>query len=71
MTEEKRINNTIFLMYMVTESYRKKHTLSVQDFLRLDDEYQILNYVAECPDYFDSMTEEEMVEEVEHYVSGD
>lgn len=66
---EKRINNTIFLMYLVTESYCKKHNMSIEDFLEFDGKYAILNYVAECPDVFDSLTENEMVEEVEQYVS--
>lgn len=66
---EKRLNNTIFLMYMVTNSYCKKHNLSEEDFLKLDEKYMILNYVAECPDVFDSMTNDEMVEEIEQYVS--
>ncbi len=66
---EKRLNNTIFLMYLVTENYCKKHGISTEDFLKLDEEYAILNYVAECPDIFDSLTDNEMVEEVEQYVS--
>ncbi len=67
---EKRLKNTIFLMYLVTENYRKKHNISIEEFLKLDEEYEILNYVAECPDIFDSLTNSEMVEEVEQYVSG-
>lgn len=67
---EKRLKNTIFLMYLVTENYRKKHNISIEEFLKLDEEYEILNYVAECPDIFDSLTNREMVEEVEQYVSG-
>lgn len=66
---EKRLNNTIFLMYLVTENYCKKHNISTEDFLELDREYAILNYVAECPDVFDSLTTGEMVREVERYVS--
>lgn len=66
---EKRLNNTIFLMYMVTNNYCKKHNISTQDFLKIDEKYEILNYVAECPDVFDSMTNEEMMEEIEQYVS--
>ncbi len=66
---EKRLNNTIFLMYLVTENYKKKHTLSSADFFELDKKYAILNYISECPDIFDSMTEQEMVEEIEQYVS--
>lgn len=66
---EKKLNNTIFLMYLVTENYCKKHGLSTKDFLELDRKYAILNYVAECPDIFDSMSGNEMAEEVEHYVA--
>lgn len=68
---EKRINNTIFLMYLVTENYCKKHNMSTEEFLEFDKKYDILNYVAECPDVFDSLTTSEMVEEVEQYVSQD
>ena len=66
---EKRLDNTIFLMYLVTNSYCGKHNLSTEDFLKLDEKYETLNYVAECPDIFDSMTNEEMVKEIEEYVS--
>ncbi len=66
---EKRLNNTIFLMFLVTESYKKKYGLTSREFLRLDDKYAILNYVSECPDIFDNMSSEEMVEEVDQYVS--
>ena len=63
------VYNTIFLMYLVTENYCRKHNLSTEDFLRLDDRYAILNYVAECPDIFDNLSENEMIEEVENYVA--
>ncbi len=68
---EKRLNNTIFLMYLVTDSYCKAHNITPREFLDLDEKYAILNYVSECPDIFDSMTEEEMVQEVEQYISID
>lgn len=66
---EKRLNNTIFLMFLVTENYKKKYGLTSRDFLALDNKYAILNYVSECPDIFDSMSPQEMVEEVDQYVS--
>ncbi|MDO4308901.1 MAG: DUF3791 domain-containing protein [Eubacteriales bacterium] len=66
---ERRLNNTIFLMFLVTENYKKKYGLSAHEFLELDKKYAILNYVSECPDIFDSMSAQEMVEEVEQYVS--
>lgn len=66
---ERRLNNTIFLMYLVTENYYKKHNMTTEDFLEFDGKYAVLNYVAECPDVFECLTEDEMVEEVEHYIS--
>ena len=67
---EKRLNNTIFLMYMVTENYKKKYAMTSQEFLELDKKYDILNYISECPDIFDNMTNQEMVEEIDQYVSA-
>lgn len=67
---DKRLNNTIFLMYLVTENYRKKHDLSIEEFIELDKKYDIINYVAECPDIFDPMSNEEMVKEIDDYVSA-
>ena len=66
---EKRLNNSIFLMYMVSEKYKEFHHLSSAQFLELDSRYAILNYVAECPDIFDNMSDREMVEEIDQYVS--
>lgn len=66
---EKRLNNTIFLMFLVTSNYCKAHNITAREFLSLDRKYDILNYVSECPDIFDSMTDHEMVEEVDQYVS--
>lgn len=65
---EKKLNNTIFLMYLVTENYCREHNMSTDEFLKLDEKCAILNYVAECPDIFDSLTNSEMVEEIEQYV---
>ena len=67
---DKRINNSIFIMFLLTGAYCAAHHISMQEFLALDDKYAILNYIAECPDIFDSMTEEEMVKEVDAYVKG-
>lgn len=38
---EKRLNNTIFLMYLVTENYRKTHNMSIEDFLKFDEKYDV------------------------------
>ena len=65
-----RLDNSIFLMYLASEEYRREHNLSTTDFLKLNEKYKILNYIAKCPDVFDSMTEKEMVKEIDYYVSA-
>ncbi len=67
---DKRLNNRIFLMYLVSENYKKFHKLSSEQFLELNRKYAILNYIAECPDIFDNMSDSEMVEEIDEYVSA-
>lgn len=66
---EKRLNNTIFLMYLVTENYRKKYHMTPEEFLQMDEKYAILNYVSACPDIFDNLDGYEMVEEIDQYVA--
>ena len=63
---EKRLNNSIFLMYLASTNYMKTHEMTKGDFEKLDKKYEILNYTAECPDIFDSLTDEGMVEEIKY-----
>ena len=44
----------------------KAHKMTKGDFEKLDKKYEILNYTAECPDIFDSLTDEGMVEEIKY-----
>ena len=67
---EKRLNNTIYIMYLVTENYKKAHSLTTEQFMNLDQKYNIINFVGECPDIFDSMNNHEMVEEIDQYVAA-
>lgn len=57
-------------MYIVSENYKKSHNLSSEDFIKLDEKYHVLKYIAECPDVFDNMTDEEMVKEIDYYVAA-
>ena len=68
--QDKRLNNSIFLMYLVSKDYMEAHGLSPEKFRELDEKYLILNYVAECPDIFDNMTSKEMIEEIDRYVGA-
>ena len=67
---DKRINNNIYIMYLVTENYKKAHSLTTEQFLDLDQKYHIINFVGECPDIFDSMNNKEMIEEIDQYVAN-
>ena len=44
----------------------KTHKMTKGDFEKLDKKYEILNYTVECPDIFDSLTDEGMVEEIKY-----
>lgn len=66
---DKRINNSIFLMYLATDAFIRRHSLSREEFLALDAKFGIVDFVAECPDIFDSMTELEMADELDEYVA--
>ena len=39
---EKRLNNTIYIMYLVTENYKKAHSLTTEQFMNLDQKYNII-----------------------------
>ena len=67
---EKRLNNTIYIMYLVTENFKKAHSLTTEQFMDLDQKYNIINFVGDCPDIFDSMNNHEMVEEIDQYVAA-
>jgi len=66
---EKRLQNTIFLMYLATDAYMRRHNLTRNEFLALNDRFAIVKFIAECPDVFDSMTEAEMADELEEYIA--
>ena len=70
LMSEKRLNNTIYIMYLVTENFKKAHSLTTEQFMDLDQKYNIINFVGECHDIFDSMNNHEMVEEIDQYVAA-
>ena len=43
---EKRLNNSIFLMYLVSTNYMKTHKMTKGDFEKLDKKHEILNYIV-------------------------
>ena len=65
---EKHLNNLIYLFYLITEGYKKKHGISSGEFLELNEKHDILGYAASCPELFDNMTAEEIIGEVDSYV---
>lgn len=63
------LKNTIYLMYIVMDDYCKARNMTKKQFLELNKGHDIINFVAECPELFDSMTKSEMIEEIDGYVS--
>ena len=43
----KEVNNCIYLMDVVSELYRVKHKLTVEQFLELDARIGLLKYISE------------------------
>ena len=41
---EKRLNNTIFLMYLATDAYVRRHSLSRAEFLALNEKYGLVKF---------------------------
>lgn len=71
MDSEKRLNNTIYLMHIITQNYMKRNNITVRDFIDLNRRKKILNYIAECPDVFDGLPMEEMQKELEEYIDAE
>ncbi|MBQ3163283.1 MAG: hypothetical protein IJC02_01910 [Lachnospiraceae bacterium] len=69
MKSEKRLNNTIYLMHVITQLYTKEHKISILDFVDLDKKVKIYNYIQKCPDIFDGLPEMEILKRVEEYIS--
>ena len=65
---DRRLNNSIFLMHLAANAYKRRHCLTKEEFLDRDSRFQIRHFISECPDVVDSMTEPEMAEEVDQYV---
>ena len=64
-----RLNNSIFLMYLASEEYKRMHNITSSQFLELDGKYGIFSYIADCPDIFDSLTQPEMAKEIDEYIA--
>ena len=65
---EKRIRNTIYLMNTITDLYISKHKIELGEFFELDRKVKLLKYIEKCPDIFDGLPTEEMMEIVEEVV---
>ena len=66
---EKQINNSIYLMNIITELYMQKHKLSTSEFLDLNSKTGLLEFISECSSVFDELPPEEMLNEAEEYIS--
>lgn len=67
----KEVNNCIYLMDVVSELYRVKHKLTVEQFLELDARIGLLKYISENTWYFDEcISKKEMLKRAEEYVNA-
>ncbi|MDR1765178.1 MAG: hypothetical protein LBR77_03630 [Lachnospiraceae bacterium] len=70
MNNERRLNNTIYLMHVITQNYMRRHHANVDAFLKLNRDKKVLNYISECPDVFDGLPMDEMQRELEEYIDA-
>ena len=47
----------------------RRHNLSRMEFFALDNKFGIVKFIAECPDIFDPMTETEMADELDEFIT--
>lgn len=67
----KEVNNCIYLMDVISELYRVKYKLTVEQFLDLDEKIGLLKYISENTWYFDECpNKEEMLKRIEEYVNA-
>lgn len=69
MKTEKQINNSIYLMNIITELYMQKHKISTSEFLDLNSKTNLLEFISECSSVFDGLPPEEMLNQAEEYIS--
>lgn len=65
---EKQLNNSIYLMSIITELYMQKHKLNTEEFLRLNSKTGLLGFISECSSVFDGLPPEEMLNEAEEFI---
>ena len=67
----KEVNNCIYLMDVISELYRVKYKLTVEQFLDLDEKIGLLKYISWNTWYFDECpNKEEMLKRIEEYVNA-
>ena len=66
---EKQINNSIYLMNIITELYMQKHKISTSEFLDLNSKTNLLEFISECSSVFDGLPPEEMLNQAEEYIN--
>ncbi|MCD8294217.1 MAG: DUF3791 domain-containing protein [Clostridia bacterium] len=68
--EDRYLANKIYLMYVISNGCCKAHDMTAEQFLELDKQCDIIGFIAECPEYIDWMTRDEMLETIEEYIQN-
>lgn len=62
------LNPIIYMQVEISNLYMQKYNLSVKDFIALDKEYKILDFIAEGYEPFHLMGNQGILNEVHEYV---
>ena len=63
-----KINQGIYLQFLVANQYMRKHRLSPQEFLELDKKSDLLGFLEDGYEPFHLMGIDGIIEEVEQFV---
>ena len=68
---EQQLNNTIYLMEVISNAYMKKHRLNVPKFFKLDNKVHLFKFISDNAWYFDELvSKDEMLRKAEEYVNA-
>lgn len=65
----KHLDNTIYLIDLITKEYREKHKMNISEFLEFDKKVGLIDYIGSNPDIFDSLPDDIMMKKVEEVIN--
>ena len=65
-----RINQVVYLQFLVANQYMRKHNLTPQEFLELDEKSDLLGFLEDGYEPFHLTGVDGIMDEVENYIGA-